>query len=226
MNFDRAADELRRQEFSRLAYAVTPRPEALRAMTADALRDEIAGMWERLGHTVINSLAAPEIVTIKGERKFVTMYANPLAPDATRSGAVWQLRDRVVDARAERGFYVSVRGFTPEAQQFAQTAPVQLIDGAALVRSLQRSRKGIPTPQSYKFGRHLGQSLSSPIGSIDRRGCPRRESVHYRSGRWGRKVKHRRRFYDKAERDRHHAIRVEMMVITVWVVSRPPARSH
>jgi hypothetical protein len=85
MNFDRAADELHREEFSRLAYAVTPRPEALRAMTADALRDEIAAMWERLGHTVINSLAAPEIVTIKGERKFITMYANPSAPDATRA---------------------------------------------------------------------------------------------------------------------------------------------
>jgi hypothetical protein len=100
------ADELHREEFSRLAYAVTPRPEALRAMTADALRDEIAATWQRLGHTVINSLAAPETVTIKGERKFITMYANPSAPDATRSGAVWQLRDRVVAANAERGFYV------------------------------------------------------------------------------------------------------------------------
>jgi hypothetical protein len=98
MNFGRAADELHREEFSRLAYAVTPRPEALRAMTGDALRDEIAAMWERLGHTVINSLAAPEIVTIKGERKFITMYANPSAPEATRSGPVWQLRDRVVAA--------------------------------------------------------------------------------------------------------------------------------
>jgi hypothetical protein len=43
-NFSRADDELHREEFSRLAYAVTPRPEALRAMTADALRDEIAAM--------------------------------------------------------------------------------------------------------------------------------------------------------------------------------------
>jgi hypothetical protein len=99
-------------------------------MTADALRDEIAAMRERLGHTVINSLAAREIVTIKGERKFITMYTNPSAPDATRSGAVWQLRDRVVAASAERGFYVSVRRFTAEAQQFADTAPIQLIDGS------------------------------------------------------------------------------------------------
>jgi hypothetical protein len=123
MNFDLAADKLHREEFSRLAYAVTPRPEELRAMTVDALRDEIAAMRERLGHSVINSLAAPEIVTIKGERKFITIYANPSAPDATRSGAVCQLRDRVVAASAERGFYASVRGFTAEAQQFAEHRP-------------------------------------------------------------------------------------------------------
>jgi hypothetical protein len=150
MKFDRAADELHRQEFARLADAVTPRPEALRSMSADALRDEIAGMWERLGHTVINSLAAPEIVTIKGERKFITMYANPSAPDPTRSGAVRQLRERVVAASAERGFYVSVRGFSAEAQQFAATAPVELIDGPELIRALHRSRKGMPLSQTYK----------------------------------------------------------------------------
>jgi Restriction endonuclease len=173
MKFDLAADELRRQEFARLAYAVTPRPEALRAMTADALRDEIATMWERLGHNVINSLAALEIVTIKGERKFITMYANPSAPDATRSGAVRQLRDRVRDASAERGFYVSVRGFTAEAQQFAETAPIQLIDGTALLRSLQRSRKGMLMPQSYEsMCRQCGDIVQHRIDSDEAKRCP------------------------------------------------------
>ena len=37
MNLDSAADELHRQEFSRLADAVTPRPEALRSMTTTSL---------------------------------------------------------------------------------------------------------------------------------------------------------------------------------------------
>ena len=58
MNFDTLADELHRQEFARLAAAVTPRPEALRSMTAAALGDEIAMMWERLGHTLITSPSA------------------------------------------------------------------------------------------------------------------------------------------------------------------------
>src|SRR3954451_2378715 len=124
MNFDALADELHQQEFARLAAAVTPRPEALRSITPDAFRDEIAMMWERLGHTVVTS--AQEIVTIKGKRKFVTMCANPADPAPTGSAAVQRLHDRVVAARAERGFYVTPRSFTDDAQRFAETAPVQL----------------------------------------------------------------------------------------------------
>jgi hypothetical protein len=56
MNFA-AADELHRQKPARLADAVTPRPEALPSMTAGELRDQIAMMWDRLGHTVITSPA-------------------------------------------------------------------------------------------------------------------------------------------------------------------------
>lgn len=150
MNFAAAADELRRQELARLKDAITPRPEALRAMTADALREEIAGMWDRLGHTVISSPAAAEIVTVKGERKFVTMCGNPADPMPARSAAIHHLRDRVVSLSAERGFFVSVRGFTPDAEHFADAAPIQLMDCAALIRSMQRSRKGVLLSQSYK----------------------------------------------------------------------------
>src|SRR3954449_637688 len=120
MNFDARADELRRQEFARLAAAVTPRLEALRSMTPDALRDEIAMMWERLGHTIITSASASEIVTIKGERKFITICANPADPAPTGSAPVRRLRDRVVAASAERGFYVTPHSFTADAQYFAE----------------------------------------------------------------------------------------------------------
>jgi hypothetical protein len=150
MNFAAAADELRRQEYARLAAAVTPRPEALQSITAGALRDEIAGMWDRLGHTLHTGPGAPELVTTKGERKFITVCANPADPMPAGSAALRRLRDRIAAAGAERGFYVSVRGFTADAQRFAETAPVQLIAGVDLIRSLQRSRKGQLLPQAYK----------------------------------------------------------------------------
>src|SRR3954454_22891755 len=172
MNFDALADELHRQEFARLAAAVTPRPEALRSMTPDAFRDEIAMMWERLGHTVITSPSAQEIVTIQGERKFVTMCANPADLAPTGGGAVRRLRDRVVAASAERGFYVTPRSFTADAQHFAATAPVQLIDGPALIRSLHRSRKGMLLPQSYKaMCRQCGDIVQHPLGNDEAKRC-------------------------------------------------------
>src|SRR4051794_38277864 len=172
MNFDAQADKLHRQEFARLAAAVTPRPEALRSMTPDALRDEIAMMWERLGHTVITSPSASEIVTLKGERKFVTLCANRTDLAPTGIGAVRRLRDRVVAISAEQGFYVTPRSFTAEAQHFAATAPVQLIDGPALIRALHRSRKGMLLPQSYKaMCRQCGDVVQHPLGNDEAKRC-------------------------------------------------------
>jgi hypothetical protein len=122
MNFDHAADELRREEFSRLA--VTPRPEALRAMTADALRDEIAAMCERLGHTVINGVAAPEIVTKIHHHVRQSVSSRPDAQRRSmavpRPGCCRQRRARILCPRAR---------FTAEAQQFAEHRPCSLIDG-------------------------------------------------------------------------------------------------
>ena len=55
----------------------------------------------------------------------------------------------MVAANAERGFFVTARGFTPDAEQYAATAPIDLVDGL-LIRSMHRSRKGVLLPQTYK----------------------------------------------------------------------------
>jgi hypothetical protein len=172
MNFSALADELRRREFARLADALTPRPERLRSMTPGELRTETAIMWERLGHRLVTGLDAPELVTIKGERKFITTCANPAELTPTGSAALRRLRDRVVAASAERGFYVSVRGFTADAQHFADTAPVQLIDGAQFVQALNRSRKGMLLPQTYKaMCRQCGEIVQHRLDSDEAKRC-------------------------------------------------------
>jgi Restriction endonuclease len=172
MNFAAAADELHRQERARLSQYVTPRPEQLRSMTAPALRLEIAGMWERLGHDIITSPDAAELVTVKGERKFITACANPADLAPTGSAALRRLRDRVVAASAERGFLVSVRGFTDEARRYAEAAPVELIDNAELIRALQRSRKGMLVPQTYKaMCRQCGDIVQHRLDSDEAKRC-------------------------------------------------------
>ena len=150
MNFDAAADELHRQELARLSDTVTPSPEQLRSMTAAALAAEIAGMWERIGQQVITSPDAAELVHLKGKRKFISVCANPSDPAPARSAAIRHLRDRVVAASAERGFFFSVRGFTGEALDYAKSAPVQSVDCTQLFRALRSSREGMKLPETYK----------------------------------------------------------------------------
>jgi hypothetical protein len=148
MNFAAAAEELRRQEFARLSAAVTPRIEAFRSMTGDAFRTEIALMLERLGHTVISTVS--DIVTTKDGRKYVTACAMPTDQTPTKTPALRRLHDAVIAANAARGFYVTPRSFTPEAEHYAASAPIDLVDGRLLIRSMHRSRKGMLLPASYK----------------------------------------------------------------------------
>lgn len=148
--FGYAADELRRQEFARLADAVTPRLEALRSLMPAAFRAEIALMLERLGHTLITDPTAPDLVTTKTGRKYVTACANPADPAPIKIPALQRLHDRVVAANAQAGFYVTARIFTPEAEEYAEAAPIHLVDGELLTRSMNRSKKGVLLPQTYK----------------------------------------------------------------------------
>jgi hypothetical protein len=152
VNFTAAADELRRQEIARLADVVVPRLEALRAMTPAAFRTVIAGMLERFGHQLVTDPAASsDLVTTKEGRKFVTVCAQPadLAPTGMRD--LIRPHHTVTAANAQRGFFITAHSFTREAEQYAESgAPIELIDGARLVKILNRSRKGELLPQTYK----------------------------------------------------------------------------
>ena len=145
-----AAAELRRQEFARLTDAVTLRLEALRSMTLTAFRSEIALMMERLGHTIITDPSAPDLVTTKAGRKYITACAVLANRAPTQTREIARLHDSVVAANAEWGFFVTARSFTPDAEHYAATTPIDLVDGAMLVRAMNRSKKGVVLPQTYK----------------------------------------------------------------------------
>jgi hypothetical protein len=61
-----------------------------------------------------------------------------------------RLQTAVLRFNAERGFYFTTREFTPEAKLYAETMPVDIVDGLRLVKALNNSRKGVLIPQSYK----------------------------------------------------------------------------
>ena len=150
MNFAAAAAELRQQEIARLTDALVPRLEALRSMTAPAFRWTVAAMLQRFGHEIETDPNARFLVTTKAGRKFVTACATPtdLIPTGTRDLA--QLHEAVIAANAERGFFITARSFTDQAEKFAESALLDLFDGARLVKALNQSKKHILLPQTYK----------------------------------------------------------------------------
>src|ERR1700730_17638604 len=149
MNFAAAAEQLRQREFARLSDTVTPRIEALRSMTLSAFGNEIALMLERLGHTIITT--APDLVTTKAGRKYITACANPLDTAPTKSPAIARLHAAIVKANAAGGFYVTPRSFTPDAVHYSRTPPIiSIVDAELLNRSMQRSLRGVTLPQTYR----------------------------------------------------------------------------
>ena len=109
-------------------------------MTADEFRNDVALMLERLGHTVIN--AHGDIVTTKAGQKFIVACAVP-ADKEVKTPALRRLHDTVVSTGATRGIYVTPRAFTPAAEHYAASAPIDLVDGALLIKSMHHSRKGL-----------------------------------------------------------------------------------
>jgi hypothetical protein len=150
MNFAALAAELRQQEIARVSAAIVPRLEAMRRMTPETFHALIADMLYRFGHEIVTNPSAPGLVTTKDGKKFVTRCAVPtdLKPISTRELAAFH--DTVIAANAARGFVITVRSFTDAAEQYAETAPLDLIDGKRLVKSLNQSRKHLLMPQTYK----------------------------------------------------------------------------
>jgi hypothetical protein len=176
MNFDRAADELTRQEFARLSAAITPRIEVFCSMTREGFRDQTALMMERLGHEIIT--LAPSLVTMKEGRKCVTACANPADLAPVKMPAIARLHDAVVAAGAYKGIYVTPRSFTPEADYYADHAPIQLVDGRMFIKSMHISRKDILLSQTYKaMCRQCGEIVQHRLDKDEALPCPNDHAV-------------------------------------------------
>jgi hypothetical protein len=136
--FAEAAAELRRQEIARLSNAVLPRLDQLRGMTPPVFPRHRRRHARTLGHGIIIEPSAPELVTVKAGRKFATECAPPanLAPAGRRD--LVRLNDAVVTANAVRGFFIIARAFSAEAEGYAKGAPLDLVDGARLIKALYR----------------------------------------------------------------------------------------
>jgi len=148
--FESAAAELRQQELTRLADFVPPTLATLRSLTSGDLRAAVALMLERLGYAVLTDPTANDLTVTKDGRKYLIACAPPADTAPTRTAALVRLHNAIIAASAEAGFYVTTRGFTPAATDYAATAPIRLVDGEKLAASMRRSKGGAALPETYK----------------------------------------------------------------------------
>ncbi len=148
--FDHDAEVLRQQEFSRLSADTVPTLESLRFLNPRQLRARVANMLERLGYELLTAETTKDLLAIKDDRKHVVAFAATTDQLPTQVNHLTRLHQAIIAANAASGFYVTTRGFSRDAEDYAKTAPIKLVDGPKLVASIKRSMEGMPAPESYK----------------------------------------------------------------------------
>ena len=173
--FDHDAEVLRQQEVARLAAATVPTLESLRFLNPTQLRARVAGMLERRGYHLLTPETANNLLAIKDGEKCVVAFASTSDPAPVQANHMIELHRVVTDTNAAKGFYVTTRGFSRDAEAYAKTAPLNMVDGPKLVASIKRSMEGVPVPDSYK-------AMCRQCGEIVTHRLDRTEAITCKSG--------------------------------------------
>jgi hypothetical protein len=168
MSYAAAANDLRHREIARLKRCVTLPVEAMRSLTPGPFRERIAELMQRLGHEVVNDpTAAAILVALKDGEKHLIMCGTPADPTPIGPRNILRLHEAVIAGNAARGIYITTRTFTADVQTYAKSAPIDLVDGAALAKAFKRAGPSEPVPGCYDVmchdcgaivGHHLDKS--------------------------------------------------------------------
>ena len=168
----RAADELQQRETDRLAAALVPTVEGLRFLSGRQLRARVALTLALLGYELLTPDSAGDVVAIKDGKKYLVAFASDTELAPTHTNHLTRLHSAVVAAGAAAGFFITPRGFTRDAEAYAATAPLKLVDGPKLVASIARSMQGIPAPETYKaMCRQCGGIVTHRLDGFDAVPC-------------------------------------------------------
>jgi hypothetical protein len=107
-------------------------------------------MLERFGYELLTPETADDLLAMKDGEKHVVVFASTSDPLPTQANHLTELHHAVIARNAVRGFYVTTRGFSRDAEAYAATAPIKLVDGPKLVASIRRSMEGLSPPDGYK----------------------------------------------------------------------------
>jgi hypothetical protein len=170
--FDHDAEVLRQQEFSRLSAGIVPTLDSLRFLNPSQLRMRVAGMLERLGYEMLTPETAADFQAMKDGLKYVVAFASTSDPLPVQANHLTRLHQAIVTNNAGGGFYITTRGFSRDAEAYAATAPIKLVDGPKLVASIKRSMGSTPVPESYKaMCRQCGEIVTHKLDRAEAIRC-------------------------------------------------------
>ncbi|CAB3802585.1 hypothetical protein LMG28614_05650 [Paraburkholderia ultramafica] len=161
-----------------MSAAVVPTLESLQFLSGQQFRAVVGTMLERLGHELLTSETTVYMLTRKNGQKYVVACALPSHRNATSLTQVKQLHDAILTANAISGYYVTTRGFTRDAEAYAATAPITLVDTPKLLKSLEISMAGMTPPDSYQaMCRLCGDIVHHRLSCVQAISCRNGHSV-------------------------------------------------
>jgi hypothetical protein len=170
--FDSAAEALRKTETARLTAATLPTIDGLRALNANQLRLRVSTMLGYLGYELLTPGAAGDLIAMKDGAKFIVAFGSTTDQAPIAIPPLTRLHGAIIAASAAGGFYVTTRGFTRDAEAFAATAPIKLVDGPKLIASIKRSMAGTPPADSYKaMCRQCGEIVTHKLDRAEAVPC-------------------------------------------------------
>ncbi len=176
--FDHAAEILRQQEFARLTAGTVPTLDSLRFLNPRQLRASVAGMLERLGYELLTPETATDLLATKDGKKYLVAFASTSDPQPVQANHLTRLHSAIVTNNTAAGFYVTTRGFSRDAEAYAATAPIKLVDGPKLVASIKRSMEGMPALDSYRaICRQCGEIVTHRLDRAEAVTCKRAHDV-------------------------------------------------
>lgn len=129
-------------------------------------------MLECLDYELITPETAADLIATKDGKKYVVAFASTTDQSATRPNDLTRLHAAVINANAAAGFYITPRGFTRDAEAYAATAPLKLIDGPQLIAAIARTQ-GESAPSAYKaMCRQCGEIVSHSLDRAEAIPCP------------------------------------------------------
>src|SRR5579863_8943859 len=123
-DFARDADQLRKEEFVRLKQGVVPTVAYLRQLHDPQLRELIVSMLTRSNFEVQTEATYGNLVTRKDGKTVLVAIAPANKSAVTPVGHLMRLRDEVVREKASRGIFVTTRGLSLDAVNFAKAAAI------------------------------------------------------------------------------------------------------